>query len=169
MYCNKCGSKNEDNSKYCSNCGAVLNNSNSEDLLFKPVSDDNISLSTCPEKPFWQKRWPEYSAQQKKKFIIAFSIIISIIIISTIIIVAVSSVGSNNGEETNGSITYSNYIRIENGMTYDEVCILLGKEGALSVTSSYEEYTTSIYTWERSYPYAVITVIFDNGIVSGKG
>ena len=64
-------------------------------------------------------------------------------------------------------LTYENYLKIQTGMTYNQVVdVLDNHQGELDSTSSYEGYTYSIYSWTSGSK--CIVVSFDNGKVSAK-
>lgn len=66
-------------------------------------------------------------------------------------------------------LTYENYCKIQTGMSYNQVVeVLDNHNGTLDSTSSYEDYTFSIYTWSNSSGTRCIVVSFDNGKVSAK-
>lgn len=45
-------------------------------------------------------------------------------------------------------ITKDEFEQIETGMSYDEVCDIIGSEGDLVAENSFAGYETSIYTWK---------------------
>lgn len=66
-------------------------------------------------------------------------------------------------------INYDNYVKIEEGMTYNRVVdILGGQQGELDTSSSYGGYTYKIYTWSNASGTRIITVSFMNNKVSAK-
>ena len=92
--------------------------------------------------------------------VVIVSIIIGVVLGIIIVIVKL------NGE---GYLSYENYLKINNGMTYSEVVeVLDGHEGELSVSSSYTGYSATVYTWTNSDSTKIITVYFDNNRVTSK-
>ena len=72
---------------------------------------------------------------------------------------------------TSGSISKSEFNKIKNGMTYEEVCDIIGSKGEKSVESSYGGYSAEIYTWKGSLYFvsgANAAIYFDNGRVTSK-
>ena len=66
-------------------------------------------------------------------------------------------------------LTYSNYTKIQNGMSYSQVVdILDGHKGVLDTSSSYGGSTLSYYTWSNSAGTKCIVVGFENGHVCAK-
>ena len=89
--------------------------------------------------------------------------VVVIVIIGVVVGVLVSKTGGNE------YLTYDNYMKIKNGMSYSQVCAVLGgHSGTLDTTSSYGGYTMSIYMWSNSSGTKCIVVTFDNGAVSAK-
>ena len=50
MYCNKCGTKNEDGANFCTECGAKLNNPSSDSSQSKETEDYPAQAETNPVK-----------------------------------------------------------------------------------------------------------------------
>lgn len=67
-------------------------------------------------------------------------------------------------------INYSNYTKIANGMSYGEVCNILGGNGKLDTSGGYGGYTLAYYSWEYNglMEYRAIVVGFENGRVCTK-
>lgn len=66
-------------------------------------------------------------------------------------------------------MSLSNYNKIKEGMTYEQVVdILGGKEGEVSADSSYGGYSSSAYIWTDTFENRVITVIFFQNKVLSK-
>ena len=68
-----------------------------------------------------------------------------------------------------GDITLAEYNQIEEGMTYEEVCEIIGADGERDAESSFGGYSAEVYTWKGTLHFitganAVIT--FSNGRVS---
>ena len=71
----------------------------------------------------------------------------------------------------NNSITASEFNQIKNGMTYEEVCEIVGCEGELGVSSSYGSYSGEAYTFKGTLYHisgANAAITFSNGRVSAK-
>lgn len=71
---------------------------------------------------------------------------------------------------SSSKLNYNNYSRIQIGMTYSEVCNILGSSGVLSSEAGYDGYSAKLYTWEdgSAFSYKCIVIYFDNGVVSAK-
>ena len=66
-------------------------------------------------------------------------------------------------------LTYSNYQKIENGMTYEEVVqIFEGHEGILDTSSSFGDFSITSYTWENEIGTRYVSVVFENNKVYSK-
>ncbi len=66
-------------------------------------------------------------------------------------------------------ITMDEFDEIEDGMSYEEVCDIVGSEGELSSESTVADYTCSMYSWEGKGSVGANAIItFSNGKVSGK-
>ena len=50
MYCTSCGSQNEDNARFCKDCGRELNRSTPTADTFEPVPPGRSERSTIPEQ-----------------------------------------------------------------------------------------------------------------------
>ena len=64
-----------------------------------------------------------------------------------------------------GKINMNNYKKVETGMNLSQVESILGS-GDESVSSSFGDYSASVYTWTDGVK--VISITFSNGKVSGK-
>ena len=67
-------------------------------------------------------------------------------------------------------LTFEMFNQIQTGMTYQEVCNILGSSGKLDIQSESGGYKLEYYTWSRTgtYTYKVIVVGFENGKVIAK-
>jgi len=66
-------------------------------------------------------------------------------------------------------LTYENYSKIKNGMSYSEVVeILDNHEGELDTSAGYGGYTLSYYHWTSTSGSRCIVVGFENGRVCAK-
>ena len=92
------------------------------------------------------------------------------VFIVVFVIVLVVILSSRNSNKNGPGLTYNNYLKIENGMTYDEVCNIFGRAGVQDSYTEYMGYTLAYYTWEKDglYTYAVVVVGFENGKVCTK-
>ncbi len=96
-----------------------------------------------------------------KVLISLISIIIIVFTFAYIIFAIVSC-------ETSGALTYDNYLKIHNGMTYSQVAEIFDSPGQLDVSSSFEGYTLEYYTWQNASGTKIVTVGFENGRVCTK-
>ena len=70
-----------------------------------------------------------------------------------------------------GDITMAEYNQIKEGMTYDEVCDIIGAEGELGADSSFGGYSAEVYTWKGTLYFisgANASISFMNGKVTAK-
>lgn len=66
-------------------------------------------------------------------------------------------------------LTYENYLKIQNGMTYNEVVeIFDGHEGNLDSSAGFGDYSLEYYDWTNSSYSIIITIGFENGCVCAK-
>ena len=95
---------------------------------------------------------------------VTFAKAFSILVILILIIVIISSIG-----DSSAYLTYDNYLKIRNGMTYNEVVTVLDNhQGELSSSTGYGNYTLSYYTWSNDSGSRCIVVGFENGEVCTK-
>ena len=69
-----------------------------------------------------------------------------------------------------GEITASEYNQIEYGMSYSEVCDIIGSEGKEQAGSSIGGYSSQVYMWKGPFYYitgANACITFMNGEVTG--
>lgn len=72
-------------------------------------------------------------------------------------------------KEDSSGVTLDNFQKIENGMTYEEVVEILGKEGELLSEAGSGQYKTEMYQWEAENGFgANMNVTFQNGKVQSK-
>ncbi|MBR2340866.1 MAG: hypothetical protein IKA72_00450 [Clostridia bacterium] len=108
-----------------------------------------------------QTNQPQNPTNNKKVIGIVICIAVFVVMIFAIII---SSTG-----DTKTYLTYDNYMKIQTGMTYNEVVeVLDNHQGDLDTSSSYGGYTLSYYTWTNSSGTRCIVVGFENGKVCAK-
>lgn len=103
----------------------------------------------------------------------AFVVLVAAVVIAIIVIVIVCvTLPDSNGNSIVNSdsyLSYSNFSKIHNGMTYSEVVdILDGNKGELSTSSSYSGYTLAYYNWSNSSGTKCIVVGFENNKVCAK-
>lgn len=110
--------------------------------------------------------YKDYSERRNKKSAIIFVVAIAVIVGIILSIVIVSS--DSGDTQSEGTLTYSNYLKIHDGMTYNEVVDLLGSYGSLDSSSSYGGYTLAYYSWSNAYGTRCIVVGFENGKVCAK-
>ena len=107
-----------------------------------------------------QNNQPPQTSNNKTAIGVVVAIIIGVILFAVII----SSVGGSNSY-----LTYENYMKIHNGMTYNEVVdVLDGHQGELDTSAGYGGYTLSYYTWSNSSGTRCIVIGFENGRVCVK-
>lgn len=92
---------------------------------------------------------------------LVFLIAIIAIIIFVVVIIFALSGGTY--------LTYDNYMKIKNGMSYNEVVeILDGHKGELDTSGGGYGYYLSYYSWTNASGSACIVVCFENGRVCAK-
>lgn len=70
--------------------------------------------------------------------------------------------------ETSGSLTYENYLKIHNGMTYSQVTELFDSPGELTTSGGFDGYSLKYYTWQNSSGTKIVVVGFENNKVCAK-
>lgn len=87
---------------------------------------------------------------------------------SILIVAALVSLVLLAGCTTQSKITYENYLKLQTGMTYQNVVAILG-EGKLISSSDVMGYESEMYTWSDSLsPGSGISLIFQNGVLMTK-
>ena len=154
MYCKNCGLELESDSNFCESCGMPVENSSGRSVRYKR------------NQPTQYIQWSERTDKQKRVTVIGFSILVLCVLM---VVLAVVLIPRNSGQSSPG-ITYENFEKIENGMTYSEVCDILGSKGTLDAGAGSGEQSLEYYSWTLSKPigYASITVSFQNGKVAAK-
>ncbi|MBQ9790712.1 MAG: DUF3862 domain-containing protein [Clostridia bacterium] len=95
--------------------------------------------------------------------------IIGVVVLLIIVISIACAVPGDGGASSSTYLTYSNYTKIQNGMSYSQVVDILGDDpGVLDSSSSYGGYTLSYYTWSNNSGSKCIVVGFENGKVCAK-
>lgn len=106
-----------------------------------------------------------------------FIILMSFYFICAVSLICVDDTSNSSSNKNNNpspksaysNLTYSNYLKIENDMTYRQVADIFGFEGKLEYSSSYGNYTYETYEWENKDEILVyVTVHFTNGKVTSK-
>lgn len=150
-------------SYYCGELhGKLLRN---EETVFEDRRPQATPLSVAEYAEVKEKT----AAKRKKTTVI---VVISIILSVTFGLVcgfaydALSSISSD--AEESGPLTYENFCKISEGMSYSAVCDLLGGEGTYVSGASSGGYSYVIYSWSNYSGTKVVTVGFDNGKVSSK-
>ena len=86
-----------------------------------------------------------------------------------LLFVTLSDCNDNSYVSPSSYLTYSNYIKIQNGMTYSQVVEILGNDpGECTTESGYGGYTLSYYTWTNYSGTKCIVIGFENGKVCTK-
>ena len=110
------------------------------------------------------------AAAQRKKVtaIIVFTVIFIVVfgLVFGLVYNSPSSYSSDTGSP--GKLTYANFCKISEGMSYSAVCNLLGGEGTYVSGASSGGYSYAIYSWSNHSGTKIVTVGFDNGKVSSK-
>lgn len=70
--------------------------------------------------------------------------------------------------EAYGSLTYENYLKIHNGMTYSQVAEIFNSPGELTTSGGFEDYSLTYYTWQNSSGTKIVVVGFENNRVCAK-
>lgn len=101
--------------------------------------------------------------------------IVAFIIVGIITIIGAQTLNDNVQKELSGVsdetefITLNEFNKIKNGMSYDEVCEIVGSEGTVSSESGSGQYSLKIITWYgNGTAGSNANVSFTNNEVSGK-
>ena len=104
------------------------------------------------------------NSKKPSNTLIAAAVIIFVLGLILYLVFVVGDVGV-----TTNYITYENYTKIHNGMSYSEVVSILGNhEGTLDTTASSSGYTLSYYSWTNPSGSRCIVIGFENGKVCAK-
>lgn len=89
------------------------------------------------------------------------------LILSILMVLTLCACGTS---ETKGDeISLEEFNSIENGMTYEQVCEIVGSEGTVQSTASSGEFTMTMYTWKGNGDITSnANVTFTNDEVSAK-
>ena len=121
-----------------------------------------------------------HRAQSKGKGCLIAAIVTIVVIVGIVLAIVIPiavSVGSgefNPSSASSGSansqyITYAEYKKIQNGMTYDEVVSIIGSGGTELSSSGSGQFYTVIYMWYGDgITGANANVTFQNGVVIAK-
>lgn len=128
-------------------------NNNGDSNLNPTPTINNSSVSSTNTATAVKNKW----VWGVVAFVAVFVIVLSIIL------------GSRGCSSSVNYLTYDNYMKIQNGMSYSEVVeILGGHEGQLDTESGYGGYTLKYYTWTNSSGTRCIVVGFENNRVCAK-
>lgn len=135
-----------------------------------------VNLSHCPEC---------YAKNVEYIIAIIMGILVFVVVFASLFIILLTDYGildDNPNELTrdtyadviasDGTISLDEFNRIETGMTYDEVCKIIGGEGVLTSSSDFgidDEYKTELYEWTGDGSIgANANIMFQNGKVTSK-
>lgn len=120
--------------------------------------------SVRPNGQIWCKECTKTGARNAMKYLTLAG---ATFIISMIFVIIIASSG---GSRANSGFTYENFLKIQNGMTYTEVCDILGSRGVQQSNTEVEGYSLTVYSWEKNstFSYANVVVMFENGKVTSK-
>lgn len=94
--------------------------------------------------------------------------VIGVIAVVAIVVILFAVIFSFLGG-SNSYLTYENYMKIHNGMTYNEVVeVLDNHQGELDTSAGYGGYSLSYYSWTNSSGSRCIVIGFENGRVCAK-
>lgn len=120
--------------------------------------------SVRPNGQIWCKECAETGKKNAMKYLTLAGVAFIVTVIFVIII------ASSGGSRANSGFTYENFLKIQNGMPYTEVCDILGSRGVLQSCTEVEGYSLTMYCWEKNdgFSYANIVVAFENDKVTSK-
>lgn len=172
--CNKCGCVNDDTQSFCGQCGNNLNVVPQQiNPTFNQQAIPQMQYAPTPQPP-----------KKKRKWWIAIVVLLVICILGSLASLGNSTANEDTSDKPSTSdsandvtenpnnskyITLEEFNKIETGMSYDEVKEIIGSDGELLSTSSFNNYSISIYIWYgKGSIGANANVTFTNGKVSGK-
>ena len=151
----------------CNKCGKVFPN----------------NLSNCPDCFEKNPKYVSIGIKVLGCFLIIFGVFVSMfsILFSSCSFSGDSTSNKNTittsqtqseAAEEKAEVNLKNFEKIENGMTYEQVVEIFGKEG--KVVSEFdlglgEEYVLVTYSWSDKTNIANCTIVFEGGKVSSKG
>ncbi|MBS4869348.1 MAG: DUF3862 domain-containing protein [Eubacterium sp.] len=168
--CPACGKEVSSQAISCPNCGQPIAGTEDAEILAKEAKQ--ISEYRKIEEVGKKKQ-----KNKKSNKGCTIGCIAGIFIFIIAVVSIVGSIGLNKGIQSRVSgvnndseyITLAEFNQIEAGMTYDEVCNIIGSKGTESATSSVAGYNTSIVTWYgNGLAGSNANVTFQNGKVLGK-
>lgn len=89
--------------------------------------------------------------------------LIAIVLLSIVLMTGCSGGGNK------GLATMQHFEEIQIGMTYEEVCEIIGSEGELVAEAGSDDLILQSYSWEGSKSGSSISISILNGIVDAKG
>lgn len=124
-----------------------------------PQSQANIR----PNGQVWCKECTSAGSKKSARYLMFAGVGVLIALILVAIVV------SSSGKPKSG-LTYENYLKVQNGMTYTEVCDIFGQSGIQQSNTEAEGYSLTVYSWEKNstFSYANVVVMFENGKVTSK-
>ena len=96
------------------------------------------------------------------------AIIVIVVIMACVAIILIGAFGGSSSSSRE-YLTYENYMKIQTGMTYQQVVSALNNhQGELNSSSGYGGYTLEYYTWSNKTGTRCIVVGFENGKMCTK-
>ena len=77
------------------------------------------------------------------------------------------TVATKMAEESKSAVTLAEFNKLENGMSYEEVCQIIGKKGSLMSENNIAGCGTEMYTW-KGIGIANMNATFQNGRLMSK-
>lgn len=184
MWCAHCGKELDVESAFCKYCGTkaakpdVLENTKGHIPTMpketgknpdESIAETNARFNHTGEKQNpAEKTWEEMTAEERKAQTkeekSKFYIVTGVIAACLIILIIVGSHPAYAFGRNAPTISYAEYAKIEMGMTYDEVCKIVGSSGTEIMRSGVEGFQFTIIGWKGEGPKgANATVSFQNG------
>lgn len=164
--CRECGNEISDESEYCVHCGCST----------VPIGDIDKRCIQCGAwlRSNYCSRCG-YSAVKSKevrrKLGLALLLLALIFVAVAIIIVIAMSTEPTKGVSQQGGITLAQFNTVEMGMTYQEVCEMMGSNGELISEVDLNmgpEYVTKIFLWKGNTLGANASVTFQGEKATAK-